>query len=151
MRKNLTEIMRKRYFDAKKQPIFEHLLKPELVSLSDGESVISMLVGEEHLNIQRKVHGGVLASLADLAMGVACITYDKQAVTSDMNIAYIGTATEGEELFAKAKVIHNGKTLIRTTCLISNAEGRLLVSASATFFVIGVLPNLEGPSGLSGL
>lgn len=151
MRKDLSDIITKRYFDTKKQPIFEHLLKPKLFSLDDGESVITMLVGEEHLNSQRKVHGGVLASLADLAMGAACITYDKQVVTSDLNISYIGPASEGNELFASGKVIHKGKTLMRTTCLIRDETGRLLASASATFFVLGPLTNLASPESLSGL
>src|SRR5512133_767936 len=133
MRKDLFDFISKRYFDTKIQPIFERLLKPKLFSLADGESVITMLVSEEHLNSQQKVHGGVLATLADLAMGAACVTYDKKVVTSDMNINFIGAASEGAELFASGKVIHNGKSLMRTTCLIRDESGRLLASASATF------------------
>lgn len=150
MQVNLMELIQKRYFESSRRPIFEHFLKPELTALNEGESTITMKIGDEHLNAQSMIHGGVLASVADLAMGVACITYDKQVVTSDMHTTYIGNVGVGNTIKAVANVIHNGKTLVRANCNIFDENGRLLVSAHATYFVIGELQkNLE--THLSGL
>jgi uncharacterized protein (TIGR00369 family) len=151
MRSDLFEIIRKRFLNVKNEPIFEHILKPKLVALSEGEATLSMQVAKEHLNVQKKAHGGVLASLADLSMGIACLTYDKKAVTSELHISYIAAADEGSIVRAVSKVIHNGKTLMRTTCSIFDEKERLLVSASATFFVLGALGSPDTPLGFPGL
>jgi uncharacterized protein (TIGR00369 family) len=139
MKPELKETIRHLYFGGKRQPIFERFLKPELTELSEGESTLTMKIGTEHLNSAQMIHGGVLASLADLAMGVACITYDKQVVTSDLHVVYIANVTAGGTIRALGSVLHNGKTLIRATCSILDDKNRLLVSAQATYFVIGPL------------
>jgi len=150
MQTNLMELIQKRYFESSRRPIFEHFLKPELTALSEGESTIKMNIGDEHLNAQRMIHGGVLAAVADLAMGVACITYDRQVVTTDMHTMYIGNVGVGSTIKAVANVIHNGKTLIRAICHIYDENGRLLVSAHGTYFVIGEL-HKDLDTHLSGL
>jgi uncharacterized protein (TIGR00369 family) len=136
---DLKQLIEQHYFKANRQPFFEQLLNPILAALSVGSSTITMTVGNGHLNVQNRIHGGVLATLADLAMGVACITYGKQVVTSEMHLSYIAGAGEGGTLSAVATVLHNGKTLLRTTCAISDETGKLLVFANATYFVIGIL------------
>jgi len=151
MRTDLIETIRQRFLDVKREPVFEHILKPELVSLSEGEATISMRIRKEHLNVQKKAHGGVLASLADLSMGIACLTYDKKAVTSELHISYISGAEEDSVVRAVSKVIHNGKTLMRVTCSIYGEKNRLLASASSTFFVLGALSNPDSPLGFPGL
>jgi len=151
MKTEMKDWISRRYFSISGQPIFEQFLKPELTELSLGNSTVSMRIGEEHLNAVRMVHGGVLASLADLAMGVACITYDKQVVTSDLHVTYIGNVGIGSTLKAVAKVLHNGKTLIRVSCAIFDETDRLLTSAFATFFVVGVLPKLAEMEPMAGL
>jgi len=151
MKTDLIENIRKRFLDVKRELIFEDILKPRLVSLSEGEAVVSMRIEKEHLNVQQKAHGGVLASLADLSMGIACLTYDKKAVTSELHISYIAGADEGSVVRGVAKVIHNGKTLMRVICSIYNEKDRLLASASSTFFVLGVLSSHDGSTSFPGL
>ena len=46
----------------------------ELVDASPGDVEIAFEAGPEHLNLQGLVHGGILATLADTAMGLAVRT-----------------------------------------------------------------------------
>lgn len=151
MRDDLIETIHQRFLDVKREPVFEHILKPELASLSEGEATLTMRIRKEHLNVQKKAHGGVLASLADLSMGIACLTYDKKAVTSELHISYISGAEEGSVVHAVSKVIHNGKTLMRVTCSVYDEKERLLASASSTFFVLGALSSPDSPLGFPSL
>ena len=139
MKIDIKEFIQNNYFEDKSKPLFEHFLKPELVSLNEGEAVITMYIENQHLNIGRMIHGGILASVVDIAMGVACISYQKSVVTSEMNITYIRNIDSGNTIKAVAKVINNGKTLMRTICSIYDEDDRLLTSATATYFVLGKL------------
>jgi acyl-CoA thioesterase len=115
---------------------FEKYLKPQIVHIELGKIELKMSVLAEHSNVVGRVHGGVFASFADIAMGVACWTHEKKAVTSDMNLTFIRNVPVVDEIFATATVISNGRRLMRTRCEIRGSDGKLLVSATGTYFVL---------------
>ncbi|ESU18433.1 hypothetical protein FCR2A7T_29560 [Flavobacterium cauense R2A-7] len=67
--------------------------------------------------LQKRWHGGILASIADTTGGVAgvtCLQSPKDKLnTIDMRIDYLHAAIAHEDIYAKAKVIKNGKTIIK--------------------------------------
>ncbi|HEX2927023.1 MAG TPA: PaaI family thioesterase [Ruminiclostridium sp.] len=114
------------------------LLQMEVAEAKEGTSVLRMPVRREvHSNLYGGVHGGALASLADTAMGAACISLGKQVVTQELNINYIASAGEGEMVTCAAKVRHDGKTTMVVECEMTDTAGRLLAVARGTFFVVG--------------
>ena len=66
--------------------------------------------------MQGRWHGGILASIADTAGGIAGVTVlnyaDDRLNTIDMRIDYLHAAIKAD-IYAKAKIIKNGKTIIK--------------------------------------
>lgn len=122
--------------EAYKAPILENFLDLQIQEISEGTVTFSIKIAEKHSNIYGFVHGGTLASISDIVMGVSCITLAKRIVTIDMSTSYIKNAPVGSTLTAIGKVISNGKTIMRASSEVYH-DDQLLVRAQASYFVIG--------------
>lgn len=118
--------------------ILENFLGLEVVELSEGKVIYKAKVAELHCNMYGNIHGGTFASIADVAMGVSCISMGKRVVTIDMSISYIKNATKGTILTAVGEVISNGKTIMRAVGKIYDENQQLLIRAQASYFVNGL-------------
>jgi len=133
----------KDYFEGKTRGRrFEEYLALELEAVEEGSSTLKLTVEEKHLNHHGIIHGGVLASICDVAMGTAVATFNQKTVTTDLSVQYIGNVPAGSEILARGWVIHRGNHLIRTMAEVRDKNGKLLTSSSASFFIIG--GNLNG-------
>jgi len=89
------------------------------------------------------VHGGVLAALADIALGYAmafATTPPTGLVTANLTLDYAGAAREGDWLEARVDIQKQGSRLAFGNCYITRGEERI-VRASAVFLVAGTLPD----------
>jgi acyl-CoA thioesterase len=93
-----------------KKPILENFLGLQVVEVKEGKVIFQTKIIDRHCNFYGFVHGGTLASISDIAMGISCITMEKRVVTIDMSTSYIKNAPEGSILTAVGEVISNGKT-----------------------------------------
>ncbi len=92
---------------------------------------------EQHLNDAGAVHGGVLATLVDIAMGqaVRSVTEDGQGLaTSQLTVTYLDPGKPGR-LVTTAQVRKRGKTLVVCDADVEQ-DGRALVHAVATFALL---------------
>ncbi len=119
-----------------KTPVLENFLGLEVAEISEGKIIYRMQIIDKHSNMYGFVHGGTLASISDVAMGVSCITLGKRVVTIDMSLSYIKGAPVGSTLTAVGKVISKGKTIMRAVGEVFN-ENQLLVRSQASYFVTG--------------
>jgi uncharacterized protein (TIGR00369 family) len=103
----------------------------------DGEARLSFEVREEHLNPAGTLHGGVLATLVDTAMGQAVRSAtgdDDVPATSQLTVTYLRPGRPGP-LAVTARVRTRGEHL--TVCEADvEQEGRDLVHAVATFALL---------------
>ena len=103
----------------------------------DGHARLELDATEEHLNEAGTLHGGVLASLVDTAMGQAVRSStgeDDVPATSQLTVTYLRPGQPGH-LVATATVRMQGENL--TVCEAEvEQEGRTLVHALATFAVL---------------
>lgn len=99
---------------------------------------IGLLVGERHCNSRGTVHGGVLATLADIGMGYLMVfghEPPRRMTTASLNIDYTGSAKVGDWIDVRMDVPKIGRQ-------IAFANARLLVGdkqvarASAVFAVV---------------
>jgi uncharacterized protein (TIGR00369 family) len=106
------------------------------VDADDGEARLELDAGEEHLNPAGTVHGGVLATLADAAMGAAARSalHDDTVTTSQLNIVYLRPARPGK-LVAIAQIRKQGDHLLVCDVEIEQ-EGKTLVHGVATFAIL---------------
>ncbi|MFN2538003.1 MAG: PaaI family thioesterase [Mycobacteriales bacterium] len=84
------------------------------------------------------VHGGILATFADVASAVSLWNSHERGkeipVTIDMNIRYY-RQPKGGPLSAAAQVVHEGKRLLSNECVVTDAQDRVLIRTSATYTV----------------
>ena len=93
------------------QSAFSELIGCRVVQLDEGLAHVALSL-EPHLrNRGGKLHGGVIFSLVDISMGLACSSAqgDQQSVTLECKINYIRAVSDGEVLCI-AKVIHPRET-----------------------------------------
>jgi uncharacterized protein (TIGR00369 family) len=98
-----------------------------------------MTVQEHHLRTLGIMHGGVLATLLDSAMGIAAGTLAPPGhlvVTVQLNINFIRPAWCGETLVATGEVFHAGRQTAVARGEVHTSTGTLIGSGSATFMYI---------------
>jgi uncharacterized protein (TIGR00369 family) len=117
-------------------PILENFLNLEAVNIAEGKVILTAQTKDEHCNFYGTVHGGTLASISDIAMGISCVTLGKRVVTIDMSISYIKGAPKGCVLKAIGEVVSAGKTIMRASCEIYSGD-QLLSRSQASYFVTG--------------
>jgi uncharacterized protein (TIGR00369 family) len=96
---------------------------------------IGLWLRESHCNSRGFVHGGIIAALADNAMGLSCVACQaavKGALTVSLNVDYVATAKLGQWLLVAPRVIKAGGTLGFADALVT-ADGETIARASATF------------------
>jgi uncharacterized protein (TIGR00369 family) len=101
-------------------------------------AVVEMTPTEDMANHSGFVHGGMISTLADSAMGRSVRTLKPgvtRAMSFDLKLSFIGAAKIGEKLRATGRVIHAGRRTVVTDCRIEGKAGRLVATASATFAV----------------
>jgi uncharacterized protein (TIGR00369 family) len=91
----------------------------------------------DHRNLQGLVHGGILATLVDIAMGLAVRTVvgpTRRHVTIDLHVRYLRPAQPGR-LEVLGSVVRVGTHVGFAEGSVMDAAGRLLIRASGTYSV----------------
>jgi uncharacterized protein (TIGR00369 family) len=87
------------------------------------------------------VHGGVLATLIDAAIGGALGTYGTAAAggtdqaTLDLNVSYVGAA-RGDALLAEGRIIRRGRTIAFGETRVTDPAGTLVAVGRATYMLL---------------
>jgi uncharacterized protein (TIGR00369 family) len=101
--------------------------------------IIALRLARPHTNSRGLIHGGLIASLADNAMGLSCgVKLDgggSRLVTVSLAIDFIGSAQVGQWLAVETDVIKTGGTLCFAQCFVT-ADGVAIARANATFRVV---------------
>ncbi|UQR67616.1 PaaI family thioesterase [Bradyrhizobium sp. C-145] len=104
---------------------------------TDKVVIIGLRLAEPHTNGHGLIHGGLIATLADIAMGYSC-GYQlgaAQLVTIGLAVDYIGSARVGQWLTVEPEVIKTGSTICFAQCFVK-ADDDVIARASATFRVV---------------
>jgi uncharacterized protein (TIGR00369 family) len=110
----------------------------KVVDTGEGTATVEMTSTEDMANHSGFVHGGMISTLADSAMGRSLRTLNPgvaRAMSFDLKLSFIGAAKIGEKLRATGRVVHAGRRTVVTDCRIEGKDGRLVATASATFAV----------------
>ena len=114
---------------------FNTLVGP-LYERRDGETVsIGLQLEEKHTHSRGKCHGGVLATLADLALGYAMLakTGDRGGfVTAHLAVDYAGACRAGDWVESQVEIQRVGSRLAFANCYLV-ANGARIARASAIF------------------
>lgn len=109
---------------------WEPIWRPEL----EQSVQLGVRVAEPHCNGRGFAHGGLIASLADNAMGLSLGTVagGAGAVTVHLSVDYLRAVQRGQWLQIEPRVVRFGKSLGVVDALIT-ADGEVVARADATF------------------
>ncbi|MGM9920744.1 MAG: PaaI family thioesterase [Bhargavaea sp.] len=117
------------------QQPFDEFLGYTYNRLSDGEVEVGLEVKDLYVNSAGVIHGGIISSLADVAMSNLVPADDngvQQMVTVDLNVSFL-RAARGQSLRAVAHLEKDGRTLVHALCKVYDEEGRQVASAKGVF------------------
>ena len=100
--------------------------------------IIGLRLAKPHTNSRGLIHGGLIASLADNAMGYSCalvMGWTTSLVTISLAVDYVGTAEIGQWLAVESEVIKTGNTICFAQSLIK-ADDTVIARANGTFRVV---------------
>lgn len=109
--------------------------EPLFAAQAPGSYRLGLRIASAHCNGRGFLHGGVIAALADNAMGltyVAALQDGRSAVTIGLTLDYVGIGALGQWLEIGPRLIKSGKTLGFVDALIE-ADGQIIARANATF------------------
>ena len=116
---------------------FQHFVGIEVLKLGGGKSVLQLELKEHHFNLYGIPHGGVHATLLDIAMGTAASFPDSSgkevdSVTLNLSVDYIAPPSSGI-LTAKGKITKKGKSIAYCTAEILDQDKTLIASGRSIF------------------
>jgi uncharacterized protein (TIGR00369 family) len=117
---------------------FAKLLGIKLTRVHRDGVTIECALRPELTNSLAVAHGGVAATLADAAVGVALNRHfgGKRPITTvEMKINYFRPATKGR-LFARARILRIGSTLCVGSVDLTDTQGDTLGTALVTYMLL---------------
>jgi uncharacterized protein (TIGR00369 family) len=109
----------------------------ELIDASSGTVEIGFEAGPHHLNLQGLVHGGMIATLADTAMGLAVRTVlhpGRRHVTVQLGVEFLRPGRPGK-IVAHGRSVRIGSQFGFAEADVTDTDGRLLAKAHSTLSV----------------
>jgi uncharacterized protein (TIGR00369 family) len=106
------------------------------VYLRESDGTMALTVTDEHSNLHGIAHGGLLATLADCALGSFVARQSgRSVVTVQMSLDYMNAVRAGDWLEAHVQIDKQGRRLIYGSVRLT-AGDRVMLKASAVFAVI---------------
>lgn len=122
---------------------FDQNMAPIYFRRDDLDYSMGLRLEKKHCNYQDFMHGGAMATLADMCMGTVHRRPREprvHTVTASMSIDYIGSAKIGDWVEGTAKVLKQGRRLYFSECLITIGKDigapKIVARASATFMPV---------------
>ena len=107
-----------------------------------GSVSVSLELGEHHANLQGFAHGGVLATLADAAMGLSvrsAMDPGRRHVTIELGVHYLRPMRRGT-VTATGRAVRVGRDVAYAEAAITDERGTDLARASGTYSVTAPPP-----------
>ena len=113
-------------------------LGAELEEYSQGRAVVALTLTDKHMNNASNLHGGVTASLLDIAMGL-CGTWTpsaeerRVAITLSLNTNFSATARVGSRVRAVASCRSGGHKIFMASCDLLDQDDKLIGFGEGVF------------------
>ena len=110
-----------------------------VIDAAPGVVEVALDAEPHHLNLQGALHGGMIATLADTAAGLAVRTElapGRSHVTASLTVHYLRPGGPGR-IVGRGQVLRRGRSLAHATAEVLDAQGRLLATANATIALGG--------------
>ncbi len=104
----------------------------------NGDARFGFVVESKHLNFNDVLHGGMLSTLADQAMGMTALraNANKPHATIELNVQFVGAVRVGEFVEAHCEVVRLTRAIIFMQCKLVVGT-RVVGSATGVWKVRG--------------
>ncbi len=119
------------------EPEFTEFLGFRTLGMQKGEFVVEIALEPQHLSRAGRVHGGVLFSLLDTALGRSVLDElpsGRGCATVEIKVNYFRPVKHGT-LRATGRCVQRTRSLAYAEGEVMNDEGKLLARATGTFFL----------------
>lgn len=113
---------------------------------ADGRLIVGLRIEERHTNTRGIVHGGMLVTLADSALGIVLYnsrTPPQPIVTVSLSTDFIESAWPGDWVEAHVDILRIGKRLAYANCYLQVGERRILRASGVFALMPPVKPKEE--------
>ncbi|POZ62700.1 PaaI family thioesterase [Chromobacterium alticapitis] len=121
------------------QPPVAKLLRFDFERATEGEVEFSFLPHESHFNPIGSVHGGIISTLLDSAMGCSVhslLPRGKAYTTLELKVNFVRTVLPRHgKLLCRGKVIHAGGRMATAEGQLLDAAGKLYAHATTTCMI----------------
>ncbi len=118
----------------------------DIEDVEPGEAIAAIVINENLLNPNGVVHGGVLFTMVDTAMGMATMTVLEEGqlcASIEIQMRFLRSAGGGR-LEAHATVIRQGRRVVSLESRVRDGDGVLVATGAGTFAVISAVPVSNG-------
>jgi len=148
-RRSGLEILRAVIDDELPRPPIHHLTGLRAVEAKEGEAVVALPCSKWLSTSAGTIQGGFTAMLAESAMTGAAFTTapaDTAVAPLDFKVNYLRPVfPDGNDLTARARILHRGRTLVIAAAELTNAEGKQVALATgSSMYLPGRPANLVG-------
>jgi uncharacterized protein (TIGR00369 family) len=116
------------------------LLGMRLDEVEPGRTVFSMCADEMHENPMGTMHGGIVATLVDTAMGCALssmLPADAGFTTLELKTNFVRAITQATgRVHAEGSVVHSGGRVATTEARVHDESGALYAHATSTCLIL---------------
>jgi uncharacterized protein (TIGR00369 family) len=116
---------------------------------TDKAVIVGLRLAKPHTNAHGLIHGGLIATLADNAMGYSCahqMGSTSFLATIGLAVDFVGTAHVGQWLTVEPEVIKTGSTICFAQSFVK-ADDVVIARANATFRVVSQIAQTPIPVG----
>ena len=130
---------------------FAGLAGPFYAKRQGRDVSLGLRIEERHLNSRGTCHGGLLATLADIALGYACVAAAEESggknfVTIDLSVEYLAGTQAGDWLYSEVKVL-NVDTRTAAAAGHLMVDNQPVARVSANFRMARQRPAQPAPDG----
>ena len=106
-------------------------------NISDTEFEFKSTINDNHLNAAGITHGGYLSALIDSGAGTAAhrAAGNVPCVTISLDIKFIGSSEEGDEIIGHTRILKRTKTLVFLFCEL-RCDKKIITSASGIWKIL---------------
>ncbi|MGB9729168.1 MAG: PaaI family thioesterase [Thermoprotei archaeon] len=102
--------------------------------ISDKESIVSLVIDDRHKQRLGMVHGGVIATMIDVAMGsLVTAVSGKASVSVEINVNYLSPASDGV-IKAIARLNRLGRKIHYAEARVIDSKGNLIATATGIYY-----------------
>lgn len=127
--------------DERRRSPFSAFLGAEMEELREGYARLSLVLEERHTNPNGVMHGGVITTMMDSALGAAlgALRGPKARrnphATVEMNASFLAGARPGDRIVVEGRVLRTGRTIAFGEAEARRGDGELIAKGRLTFAI----------------